>query len=176
MEESTRSKSNLDCLEDAIAKLAVTQASMSTKLNDLHQKLVVMESTHHSSVSSSTHSPGSSVSLSMQPYCMKLEVPCFDGSDPMGWLFKINQFFKYHATPDHKRLTIALFYMDEPALVWYQWMSCNGQITSWPGFLQALESLFAPSHFDDPTGSLFKLIQQDSVSEYSLTSRLWLTK
>ena len=166
MEESTRSKSNLDCLEDAIAKLAATQASMSTKLNDLHQKLAIMEYIHHSPISSSTHSPASSISLSMQPYRMKLEVSCFNGFDPVCWLFKINQFFDYHAMLNHEGLTIASFYMDRPTLAWYQCMSRNNHITLWPGFLQALESRFAPSHFDDPTGSLFKLIQQGSVSDY----------
>jgi len=61
---------------------------------------------------------------------MKLKVPRFDGSDLVGWFFKINQFFNYHATLDHERLMIALFYIEGPALAWYQWMSCNGQITS----------------------------------------------
>jgi hypothetical protein len=29
---------------------------------------------------------------------MKLELLRFDGSDPLGWIFKINQFFNYHGT------------------------------------------------------------------------------
>jgi hypothetical protein len=31
---------------------------------------------------------------------IKLDIPRFDGSDPMDWIFKINQFFDYHLTPD----------------------------------------------------------------------------
>jgi hypothetical protein len=31
---------------------------------------------------------------------IKMDIPRFDGSDPMGWIFKINQFFYYHLTPD----------------------------------------------------------------------------
>ena len=27
---------------------------------------------------------------------MKLDVPCFDDSNPLGWIFKISQFFDYH--------------------------------------------------------------------------------
>ena len=50
---------------------------------------------------------------------MKLEVPRFDGSDLLGWIFKINQFFYYHATLDIEYLTIASFYMDGPALAWF---------------------------------------------------------
>ena len=58
-------------------------------------------------------------------YRMKLDVSCFDGSDATGWIFKITQFFEYHATPEHERLTIASFYMEGQALAWYQWMHCN---------------------------------------------------
>ena len=31
---------------------------------------------------------------------LKLEVPRFDGTYPIGWIFKINQFFNYHQVPD----------------------------------------------------------------------------
>ena len=57
---------------------------------------------------------------------MKLDVPRFDGMDPSGWIFKINQFFEYHDTPAYERLTIASFYMEGKALAWFQWMTSNG--------------------------------------------------
>ena len=88
---------------------------------------------------------------------MKLEVPRFDGTDPLGWIFKINQFFKYHGTTDHDRLTITTFYMEGRALAWFQYMTSNAQFTSWQAFLQALQNRCAPSQYEDPTGVLFKL-------------------
>jgi hypothetical protein len=59
---------------------------------------------------------------------IKLDIPRFDGSDPLGWIFKINQFFDYHLTPDDQRLRIASFYMEGEALTWFQWMHQNGQL------------------------------------------------
>ncbi|MCI43737.1 hypothetical protein A2U01_0064975, partial [Trifolium medium] len=56
--------------------------------------------------------------------------------------------------------------MDDPALGWFQWMSRNGQITSWHALLHALEARFAPSQYDDPKGALFKLTQRGSVNDY----------
>lgn len=50
---------------------------------------------------------------------MKLNVPRFDGQDPLGWIFKITQFFDYQCVPDAERLTVTSFYMDGPALSWY---------------------------------------------------------
>lgn len=30
----------------------------------------------------------------------EMEIPRFDGSDPLGWSFKINHFFNFHNTPE----------------------------------------------------------------------------
>ena len=54
------------------------------------------------------------------------------------WIFKILQFFDYHATPDDERLQIASFYLDGAALSWFQWMHRNNQLTTWADFLNAL--------------------------------------
>lgn len=40
---------------------------------------------------------------------IKLDIPRFDGTDPLGWIFKINQFFYFHSTPEDQRLRIAFF-------------------------------------------------------------------
>ena len=45
-------------------------------------------------------------------------------------------------------------------------MFSNGLITSWEGFLQALESRFTPTFYEDPKGALFKLTQHGTVNEY----------
>lgn len=97
---------------------------------------------------------------------IKLDIPRFDGSDPLGWIFKINQFFEFHNTPEDQRIRMASFYMEGEALTWYQWMHSNGQLLSWPMFIQSLELRFAPSQYEDPRGALFKLCQTGSVKEY----------
>ena len=97
---------------------------------------------------------------------LKLDVPRFDGSDPTGWTFKITQFFEYHNTPDHERLTIASFYMEGAALAWFQWMHRNAQLSSWSAFLHALHTRFASSTYEDPAGLLCKLQQRSSVNAY----------
>lgn len=78
----------------------------------------------------------------------------------------MNQLFQYQNTPEVERITVASLYLDGAALSWYQWMFTNDFITSWQGFLQALESRFAPTFYDDPKGALFKLVQRGSVNDY----------
>ena len=127
MAEGTRSKTNMECMEEAIAKLASNQLHVTTKLDELIQHITVLETNQQhsptpSSSSSNPHSPSTNPVLSR----MKLEVPRFDGFDPLGWTFKISQFFEYHATPKPERLVIASFAMEGPALAWFQWLTPNG--------------------------------------------------
>lgn len=94
------------------------------------------------------------------PSSIKLDIPRFDGKDPLNWIFKINQFFEYHHTAEDQRMRLASFYMEGEALTWFQWMHANGQLLSWQRFLYDLELRFAPSQYEDPKGSLFKLCRQ----------------
>jgi hypothetical protein len=55
----------------------------------------------------------------IQPFpntSIKLDIPRFDSTDPLSWIFKINQFFDFHHTPDDQRLRIAAFYMEGEAI------------------------------------------------------------
>lgn len=87
--------------------------------------------------SSSPVSTANQHSMSFFPitHHMNLEVSCFNGSKLMDWIFKITQFFDYHAMSEHERLTIALFYMEGPVLAWFKWMARNGQLTFWTNLL-----------------------------------------
>ena len=97
---------------------------------------------------------------------LKLDVPRFDGTKPIGWIFKINQFFNHHQLSNTQHLTIVSFYVEGPALGLFQWLFNNGLLHSWPEFLMALEAHFAPSQFKDPQGSFFKLTQTTTVRAY----------
>ncbi|WVZ23586.1 hypothetical protein V8G54_002130 [Vigna mungo] len=160
-DHNTRSKS-ITNLEEAILKLTIAQNKITTRLDSITSQLITRDPPSlHSDDRCSPHNDPHSFT----PH-LKLEVPRFDGTDPMGWIFKISQFFEYHRTPEDDRLRIASFYMDGPALSWFQWMHRNNMFPSWHKFLQTLEVRFVPSYYDDPRGSLFKLTQKGTVQDY----------
>lgn len=72
----------------------------------------------------------------------------------------------YQATPEEECITLASFYLDGSALSWFQWSYRNGFISTWPGFLQALETRFPPTYYEDPKRVLFKLTQCGSINDY----------
>jgi len=125
MVDSTRSRVSTDRLEDAITKLSASQLAMNTKIDNLLQRMTQLEANQQPPQTPSSSSAGQTPPAYNPVHRLKLDVPRFDGSDSTGWTFKITQFFEYHATPDQERLTIASFYMEGPALAWFQWMHHN---------------------------------------------------
>jgi len=113
MADGTRSKTSTDRWEDAFAKLS---SSMSSRFDELLQRMTQLETSQTNPKDlSPSFVPAPTTNMSTV-HRLKLEVPQFDGSDPTGWIFKISQFFGYHATPDHERLTIVSFYMEGTTL------------------------------------------------------------
>ena len=51
---------------------------------------------------------------------LKLEFPRFRGKETNCGVYRANQFFFYHNTPEHQKVTIASFHLDEEALIWFQ--------------------------------------------------------
>lgn len=164
MADHTTRKTTTDRLEEAITRLSTCQSTLSDKYTDLSDKVDTI--LDHLRLRDTPQHPSPPNPQFHQRNNVKLDIPRFDGRDPLGWIFKISQLFEYQNTPEEERITVASFYLDGAALSWYQWMFRNGFITSWSGFLQALESRFAPTFYDDPKGALFKLTQRGNVNEY----------
>lgn len=95
---------------------------------------------------------------------MKLDVPRFDGIDSMSCIFNISQFFYYHATIEEERLQVALFYLDDLILRWYQWTTTRCSLGSHSS--KHLTCVLLPLSCDDPKGTLFKLTQCGSINNY----------
>lgn len=95
-----------------------------------------------------------------------MEVPKFDGTDPQGWIFRVEEFFDFHGTPDHMRLRIVAFHMEGRAASWFQWMKANNLLTTWMEFITSLKSHFGSSPFTDPQCMLSKLTQTTTVADF----------
>ncbi|RVX18944.1 Retrovirus-related Pol polyprotein from transposon 297 [Vitis vinifera] len=97
---------------------------------------------------------------------MKMEIPKFNGTDPHGWVFRVEEFFDFHGTPEPLRLRIVSFHMEGPAAGWYQWMKANNLLSSWKAFLLSLKHRFGASLYEDHQGNLSKLTQTSTVAEF----------
>ncbi|CAM8882331.1 unnamed protein product [Rhodiola kirilowii] len=98
----------------------------------------------------------------------KLEIPFFSGENVVGWLFQIERFFQFHATPTDQKLFIATFYMTGIALSWYQWMYSTHQISSWEAFRRNLELKFGSNGYVNHEAELYNLKQTSYLDKYIL--------
>ena len=78
----------------------------------------------------------------------------------------MNKMFYKFLCKTYLFFTIASFYMGGWVLAWFQWMTSNGQFTSCPVFLQAFQTRFTPSQYEDPTSALFQLTQKSTINAY----------
>jgi hypothetical protein len=53
----------------------------------------------------------------IQGRTLRLDFPRFDGDNPSGWSYKVNQFFDYYQTQLYQRVRMASFHMEGEALV-----------------------------------------------------------
>jgi hypothetical protein len=117
----------------------------------------------------SPHSSPHGANSSKPPFqvrSVKLDFPRFDGKNVLNWIFKAEQFFDYHNTPDSDRLVIASVHLDHDVVPWFQMIQRSQPFRSWQEFTRALEMDFGPSAYDCPRAALFKLTQTSSVNEY----------
>jgi len=104
----------------------------------------------------------------IQTRTVKLDFPRFDGTEPVTWILKAQQFFTYSQTPENQKVPIAAFHMEGRALTWYHWLMDAGHTGGWEEFVFALKTRFAPSAFDDPVGAFTKLKQTSTVEDYQV--------
>ncbi|GJV67577.1 ty3-gypsy retrotransposon protein [Tanacetum coccineum] len=103
---------------------------------------------------------------SLLPRSMRLEVPKFNGTGPESWIFAIQEYFDLLQTSENQRLKVVSLNLEGAAAEWFRWMSRNKLITSWEGFLESVRNRFGPCKYEDPQGSLSKLLQTGTVAQY----------
>jgi len=73
------------------------------------------------------------------PVCsMKLDFPKFDGSAPLNWLFRAEQFVALYQTPDAQQLAIAAIHMDGDAGPWFQMLQRTNLLPNWQALVHAI--------------------------------------
>nr|GEX27014.1 retrotransposon Gag protein [Tanacetum cinerariifolium] len=96
----------------------------------------------------------------------KLNLPAFDGTNPLDWLFQADQYFSFYNITPPQRLAMVAFYLSGDAFSWHKYLYNNNLLTTWEAFTRALETRFGPSSYDNHQTALFKLKQTSTVAAY----------
>lgn len=73
---------------------------------------------------------------------MRLEMPTFNGEDPLEWTFKAERYFSMNHYEEAERMEAVAVCMEGKALNWFQWVESQGLIHSWTEFKTALVARF----------------------------------
>lgn len=96
----------------------------------------------------------------------KVELPSFEGGDPIGWIARAEKFFEVHQIAAKEKLQLAFVSMDGAAIHWFRFWKQKNPNASWDAFTMALIRRFG----DRLGGSVFErlatLRQEGSVEEY----------
>ncbi|KAF8394989.1 hypothetical protein HHK36_018928 [Tetracentron sinense] len=97
--------------------------------------------------------------LRIQTPTLHLDFPCFNGEDPKGWIYTVEQFQRFNQISDDKMVKLASLHLSEDAIPWYRWMEKIMPTISWPQFVEDVCIRFGPPASEDPCGALSKLHQ-----------------
>ena len=64
----------------------------------------------------------------------KVELPYFDGSDPMGWLARAEKFFEVHSVKPELRVDMAMVSMEGSTVHWFQCLKMRWPDLHWERF------------------------------------------
>ncbi|KAJ1380495.1 Retrotransposon gag domain [Sesbania bispinosa] len=163
---------NIMCLSDALSNRDQLDAANSTRLDRLETSIgtitraldsitLSVERLSQPQPHGSPHHPPP-----FHTRQVKLDFPKFDGTDPLHWLFRAEQFFSYYDTPDLQPLTIAGIHFEESVIPWFQMLHKSNLVPTWAALACAIEEQFGPSQFDSPRARLFKLTQTSTAEQY----------
>ena len=97
---------------------------------------------------------------------MNFEIPRFDDTKALGWIFVVDQYFDFFKVPETEQVGIAALHMTGMAIPWFQMSQRSAQFQSWTHTKRVIELEFGLSLFESPRELLFKLQQHGTVSEY----------
>ena len=54
----------------------------------------------------------------LQPRTVQIDFPKFSGGDPLDWIYRVEQFFTYQGTPNHQKVLLASFHLENVVVRW----------------------------------------------------------
>ncbi|XP_026417622.1 uncharacterized protein LOC113313118 [Papaver somniferum] len=161
LQQHTQDTTNLaDTVTRNMASILLTRFPLNTPSPGLH-------SAHGSSVpSGNTHGTSGSSGILGSPIPNNLKFPIFDGTDPAGWIFQSDQYFRLHHTIEAVKIDIATSSFKGDANAWYRWIQPKLTNPTWTQFCSLVRERFADKKFSNPRLALSTILQQGSVREH----------
>lgn len=96
----------------------------------------------------------------------KVELPMFDGDDPMGWITRAEIYFEVQNSSEAIKVKLAKLCMEGTTIHWFNLLCATVENLSWEDFKRALIERYGGRQSDNPFEELKDLTQTGTVDEY----------
>ncbi|XP_026428676.1 uncharacterized protein LOC113324580 [Papaver somniferum] len=96
----------------------------------------------------------------------KLDVPHFDGINPIVWLHKNERYFQLNDIEEHKKVDIAAIYLEGKEEKWFLNFQVNRPRITWTDLARHLCARFENPIEEKFVGSFNKLVPTNTIDEY----------
>ncbi|XP_052723768.1 uncharacterized protein LOC128193723 [Vigna angularis] len=96
----------------------------------------------------------------------RVELPVFEGSEPMNWIYRADKFFELQGVPEEEKLRLAYISMEGIAGHWFRFWREKARNRSWAGLKEALVIRFGGKNRGTVFERLASCKQTGSVGEY----------
>lgn len=152
----------VDALEE---KLETLEESLRLRMEEF-QKMVMEEFAKLRS-SPETSSPLSDeASSEFKMAVKKVELPMFDGDDPVGWVTRAETYFEVQGSSEEVKVRLAKVCMEGATIHWFNLLRETEDNLTWTKLKQALIERYGGRKSDNPFEELKDLQQVGDVEEY----------
>ncbi|RWW67435.1 hypothetical protein BHE74_00025120 [Ensete ventricosum] len=99
---------------------------------------------------------------------MKVDFPRWEERDPIGWILRVERYFRFYRTVDATQVEIAAIHLEGDAPKWFNWFEHTHGRLFWQRFKEGLLNRFGPTDFDNIDGQLAKIRQTSTIQEYQI--------
>ncbi|KAF2317260.1 hypothetical protein GH714_019210 [Hevea brasiliensis] len=96
----------------------------------------------------------------------KVDMPSFDGSDPIGWLARTHQYFEIHGVQNELKVSLALVSMEGALLHWLRWLRQRNPQLTWEQLQEELVQRYGDDLAENPYEHIATEKQTRTVAEY----------
>lgn len=96
----------------------------------------------------------------------KLDMPVFDGSDPVGWILRVKWYFGFYRLTEEEMLEAVVVALEDDALRWFQWENKRHPIRRWADLKGFILRQFCPVSDGSLHEQWLSTMQTTTVQEY----------
>ena len=161
---TTRMNERVDALE---GRMLMLEESFRLRMEEF-QKVMMEEFARmrNPSISEGISSASADENSEFRMAVKKVELPSFDGGDPVGWITRAETYFEIHGSSEDVKIRLAKICMEGATIHWFNLLTETEDNLTWDKLKKMMVDRYGGRRCDNPFEELKDLHQEGDVEEY----------